>query len=300
MTGARLAGMVAAALAIAPLAAAASDQDDVLRLAQRAISPGGSESVSILLHALPASLPSPLPLPQASLLGSVTREPRTRPRTASGNVAIVVTLAGSISLFYDAPNRAATVKAYEDTLRAAGWRNVDLSRQIPFQRGGFAMTVPRFDLWCSPGPSPMVINLNLPAGDATAIDVGVSSGREGRTNLCAGENPFSFERMFRPSPLPTFTAATGVEIGGTSQNGDGTTTGARITSALGLSAVFESFAAQLRAAGWEPKATSSASGLRSQTFAKTIDGTPYVTLLTIYTLDATHYAALVDASNVTE
>ncbi len=301
MTGARLAGIVAAAFAIVPLAAAASDQDDVLRLAQRAVSPGGMESVSILLRALPASLPSPLPLPQATLLGSVTREPRARPaHSRSSSAGVVVTVAGSISLYYDAPNRDATVNVYRDALRTAGWRNIDLSRQIPFQQGGFSMSVPRFDFWCSPGASPVVVNLNLPDGDATAIDIGVSTNRDGPTNLCARENPFSFERMFRPSPLPTFTAARGVEIGGTSQNGDGTTTGARITSSLGLPAVFETFAKQLRDASWTPKATSSAAGLQSQTFAKTIDGTAYVTLLTLYALDATHYVALVDVSNVAD
>ena len=131
-----------------------------------------------------------------------------------------------------------------------------------------------------------------------AIDLGVSTAREGRASLCASENPFSFERSFKPSPLPTFTAAAGITIGGTSQNGDGTTTGARITSALGLPAVFESFAKQLRDAGWTPKTAGNAAGLQSQTFAKTIDGTAYVTLLTIYALDRTHFVALVDVSNV--
>jgi len=298
----RLTGLVAAAFALVPLAAVANDTDDALRLAQRSVSPAGIETVSILLHALPASLPSPLPLPQATLLGSVTRDLRARPRTTGGSQSFSVSVSsrGSIALYYDAPNRTATAKSYEDGLRNAGGRNLDLTARIPFQSGGFAMSTPRFDFWCSPGTSPFVVNVNLPDGDATAIDISVSSNGEGRSNVCTGADPFSFERMFKPSPLPTFTAAAGVEIGGASQNGDGTTTGARITSSLGLPAVFETFAKQLRDAGWAPRAANAASGLQSQTYAKAVDGTAYVTVLTIYALDTTHYTALVDVSNVKE
>jgi hypothetical protein len=291
--------MVAAAIAILPLAAAASDQDDALRLAARAASPAGMESVSVVLHGLPKGLPSPIPLPNATLLGSIARAPRTRSVAASGSVGVTISLGGSMVLYYDAPNRVGTVNAYEDALRLAGWRRVDLTRQIPFQRGGFAASTPRFDFWCSSVAQPVVINLNTPDADATAIDVGVSAAGEGSSNLCTAEQPFSFERFFRPSPMPTFAAVAGIEISGTSQNGDGSTTGARITTSLGLPAAFESFAKQLRDAGWTPKAATSASGLQSQTFTKSVDGTPYVALLTVYALDATHYVALADVSNLT-
>ncbi|HEY6236105.1 MAG TPA: hypothetical protein VIW69_13470, partial [Candidatus Elarobacter sp.] len=116
MTRLRLAGMVAAALALAPLVAAASDQDDALKLAARAASMG-LEKATVLLHALPADFPPSIPLPKATLLGSVAASPVTE-RMRGGTVVH----GHSASLYYDVPGtRDAVAHAYRDTLRAAGW-----------------------------------------------------------------------------------------------------------------------------------------------------------------------------------
>ena len=296
----RLAGIVAAVLALAPLVATADDREDALKLARRIASIGPSGAV-VTLHAPPSGVPSSIPLPAATLLGSVAHEaPRT---SVSSGTSVMTTFSSGrpLALYYIAPNRDATVKAYQDALQAAGWKHVDVTERFPFPRGGFATPLPSYDLWCSPGASPSVVTIGTPATDATALDVNIVAPGRG-TGMECGDKPFSpFQDFMRRSPLPTFTASPGVVIENSSNlGGDGSTSGARITSSLGVGPVFESFAKQLRAAGWVPKANSSAAGLQSQTFTKTVDGTPYVTLLTIYALDPTHYVALADASNLKE
>ena len=103
----------------------------------------------------------------------------------------------------------------------------------------------------------------------------------------------------RRSPLPTFTAPSGIRITSSGPATDGTTTAARIESSLGTGAVFDAFAKQLIDAGWAAASASIGTpATRTQTFKKTVDGTPYVTLLALYALDATHFVALADVSNV--
>jgi hypothetical protein len=299
----RLAGTVAAILALVPLCATASDQDDALKIAQRAASMNDFRAVTVRLHALPASFPASLPLPKATLLGSV--EPNRPPRSGpSGRSAtIVMTASYPAALYYEAPNRDVTVKAYEETLRAAGWKHVNLSERFPFPRGGFAQEFPQFDAWCSPATPPGAITIMTPKYDSTALDLTVTLDAPPGGMVCGGDNSglLGFTEAHRkPSPLPTFTAASGIAIDNAGPASDGSTTGARITSSLGIAAVFESFAKQLRDAGWAPKGNAASSGVRSQTFAKTVDGMPYLALLAIYPLDATHYVALADVSNVKE
>lgn len=294
---ARLAGIVAAALALVPLAAAADDRADALKLAQRLAEPGGMGTAIVTLHELPARFPGSIPLPRATLLGSVAHAaPKVRSSSGSG---VSVSYSGSLSLYYVSPNRDATVKAYEDALRAAGWKHADLAERFPFQRGGFGTQFPRYDAWCSSGAAQAAVTIRTVADDATALDIGVLEPAPGVGMICNPQQS-PFQDFLRPSPLPPFTAPPGITIENSGNlGGDGSTSAARLTSSLGLGPVFESFAKQMRDAGWTPKSASSAAGLQSQTFTKTIDGTPYVTLLTIYALDATHYVALADASNVT-
>ena len=144
MTVRRLIGSVAVALALVPLAAYGDDRDDALKLAQRVAAPMGLGNAVVTLHALPVELPSSIPLPKATLLGSVSHPaPKTRAVTGSG---WTVAYAGGLQLYYDAPNRDATLKAYEDTLRAAGWKHIDIAQRFPIPRGGFsAAQFPQFD-----------------------------------------------------------------------------------------------------------------------------------------------------------
>jgi hypothetical protein len=290
MTRLRLAGLVAAVFALMPLAAAASDQDDALKLAARAASMGMEKS-TVLLHAVPSDFPSSIPLPKATLLGSVASSPMTESYRGG------MTVHGrSASLYYDAPGtRDAVARTYRDTLRAAGW--ADKNNFTPVQ-GGFSSDRPNFTYWCRAGDHPAGL-LILTGGDPDALTVRVETDERSAKTACESMDQ-RFSEMFRKSPLPTFEGADGVTIASGGPTNDGTTTGARITSSLGLSAVFETFAKQLRSAGWTPKATAAAAGVQSQTFAKTVDGKAYVALLSVDALDATHYVALADVSTLAE
>lgn len=300
----RLAGTVAAILSVVPLAATASDQDDALKLAQRAASFDGYSQVTARLHALPAALPSSIPLPRAILLGSIAPVEAPRPRPAGRSATTVTYESRPVSLYYETPNRDATLAAYQTALRTAGWKHLDLGQRMPFPQGGFVQELPQFDAWCSPGDGATAITIGAPRFDATALNLNVSVSSAGaqRGSLCATGHAMAgaiFEQFRKASPLPPFTATSGVAIDYSGPANDGSTSGARITSSLGIAAVFESFAKQLRDAGWAPQGNSGSGAVRAQTFTKTVDGTPYIALLAIYPVDATHYLALADVSNST-
>lgn len=304
----RLAGLVAAVFALAPFAAAASDQDDALKIASRIASRGGFTEAVVTLHALPKDLPASIPLPKATLLGSVVESPRagglTGGSTTTGSTTTgttMVTVAHPTTLYFDAPvGRDAVVAAYEASLSQAGWKVApDIRQRMGMPQGGFSLPFPQYKLWCSPS-EPRTALAILNADDATGFDVSVASSNRGTAFQCSDALSPLDEGMWR-SPLPTFTIPSGVTITASGPASDGTTTAARLESKLGLIAVFSAYAKQLTDAGWTPSgtaATASARATRTQTFAKTVDGTPYVTLLAIYALDATHYVALVDVSNV--
>ncbi len=298
MTGARLAGMVAAALAIVPLAAAASDQDDALRLAARAANPSGMGTATVTLHAPPAELPPSIPLPKGSLLGSIRHDVGPLGSTAFGAL-------WSDTLYYDVPNRDAVVKDYEDALRAAGWKHADLDKMLSGVPGGVAVRIPELDTWCSPGEPRAGVTLVKSRTDAAALDVMVGLGGFSFF-ACSGEGATIRQQVLAAATgalsksLPRFTASPGVTIDVTGPATDGSTTGARITSSLGSAAVFDSLAKQVVAAGWTAKGATATDGLSSQTFTKSVDGTSYTALLTVYALDATHYVALADVSALTK
>ena len=302
MTRLRLAGLVAAALTFAPLASPASDQDDALRLAQRIASRGGFTEAVVTLHAPPKSLPASVPLPKATLLGSVVETMlRGTFSSSGGSTATVTSVAAGppVLLYYDAPaGRDATVAAYEAALAQAGWKPApDIRRRFPIQQGGFTLPFPTIKLWCSAGEPRTALSITN-ADDATGFDLSIASNARGTAFQCS-DAPSPFDEFLRRSPLPTFTAPSGVKITASGPTTDGTTTAARIESSLGLPAVFDAFAKQLGDAGWAPASASiSTPTTRTQTFKKTVDGTAYVVLLAVYALDATHYVALADVSNV--
>jgi hypothetical protein len=309
MTRLRLAGLVAAASFALPLAAAASDQDDALKLAARIASRGGFTEAVVTLHAVPNDLPASIPLPKATLLGSVVESPRRGWMTGGGTATAGTTTASGTTfnvvhpatLYFDAPaGRDAVVAAYEAALSQAGWKPApDIRRRMGMPQGGFSLPFPQYKLWCSPAEPRTALGI-LNADDATGFDLSIASSDRGTAFQCS-DAPSPFDEVMRRSPLPTFTAPTGVTITASGPASDGTTTAARLESKLGLTAVFGAFAKQLTDAGWTPSGTAasaSAPATRAQTFAKTVDGTPYVTLLAIYALDATHYVALADVSDV--
>jgi hypothetical protein len=302
MTRLRLAGLVAAVIAFVPLAGAASDQDDALRLAQRIASRGGFTEAVVTLHAPPKSLPASIPLPKATLLGSVVEKMRRGIfSSSSGSTATTTSVAAGppVLLYYDAPaGRDATVAAYETALTQAGWKPApDIRRRFPIPQGGFTLPFPTIKVWCSGGEPRTALSITN-ADDATGFDLSIASSDRGSAFQCS-DAPSPFDEFMRRSPLPTFTAPSGIKITASGPASDGTTTAARIESSLGLRAVFDAFAKQLVDAGW-PAASASISTptTSTQTFKKTVDGTAYVTLLAVYALDATHYVALADVSNV--
>jgi hypothetical protein len=304
MTRLRLAGLVAAAIAFVPLAAAASDQDDALRLAQRIASRGGFTEATVTLHAPPKNIPASIPLPKATLLGSVVETVRRGTfSSSSGSTATVTTIAAGppVLLYYDAPaGRDAAVAAYESALAQAGWKPApDIRRRFPIPQGGFTLPFPTIKLWCSAGEPRTALSITN-AQDATGFDLSIASSDRGTAFQCS-DGPTPFDDYFqRRSPLPTFTAPSGITMTASGPASDGSTTGARIESSLGLPAVFEAFAKQLRDAGWAAAAASTSTpATRTQTFSKTVDGKAYVALLALYALDGTHYVALADVSNVT-
>jgi hypothetical protein len=303
MRGLRLAGTVAAVLVLAPFAAAASDQDDALRLAERVASRGGFIEAAVTLHGTPKDFPSSIPLPKATLLGSVVESVRqggwVSVSGSAPNNSTTFTVSHPVMIYYDAPSgREAAVAAYEKSLRDAGWKPQPAQRHFPFPQGGFQMTFPQVKGWCSPAGAHTAVTI-IDAQGTTGFDLNVLSAGRG-VDLQCSDAPTPFDDMIPRSPLPTFTAPAGITITASGPATDGSTTGARIESKLGIAAVFEAFAKQLRDAGWTGGATTSAAGTRTQTFTKTDGGKPYVTLLAIYALDATHYVALTDVSTATE
>ncbi|MDQ6942565.1 MAG: hypothetical protein M3169_08650 [Candidatus Eremiobacteraeota bacterium] len=303
MTRLRLAGLVAAVLALAPLGAAASDQDDALRLAQRIASRNGFAEATVTLHAAPKNLPTSVPLPKATLLGSVVETVRQGMFTmSSGGTATTTTsvaAAPPMLLYYDAPaGRDATVSAYEAALMQAGWKPApDFRRRFPIPQGGFTLPFPTIKLWCSAAEPRTAISITN-ADDASGFDLSIASSSRGTAFQCS-DAPSPFDDFQRRSPLPTFTAPSGITITASGPASDGSTTGARIESKLGLAAVFDAFAKQLADAGWAAASASIGTpATRTQTFKKTVDGTSFVALFALYALDATHYVALADVSDV--
>ncbi len=300
----RLAGLVAAALALIPIVAAASDQDDALKLAQRVASRGGFSDATVTLHAAPKNFPATVPLPKATLLGSVVEVPRhgTYTSVSGGGTAVGNTMVVTqpTMLYYDAPaGRDAAIAAYEAALAQAGWKPApDARRRFPMPQGGFTLPFPKLTQYCSPGEPRTALTI-VNAQDATGFDLSVLSAGGGVELQCS-DGPSPFDVFLPRSPLPTFTAPAGITIVSSGPASDGSTTGARIESTLGLAAVFKAFAKQLRDAGWAPGTGTSGAGTCTQTFTKTDGGRPYVTLLAVYGLDATHYVALADVSSVAQ
>lgn len=303
MMRSRLAGLVAAVMLLVPLAAAASDQDDALRLAQRIASRGGFTEAVVTLHAPPKSLPASVPLPHATLLGSVVETVRRGMFSSSSGTTTTTTTtvaAGPpVLLYYDAPSgRDATVAAYEAALAQAGWKPApDIRRRFPIPQGGFTLPFPPIKTWCSAGEPRTALSITN-ADDASGFDLSIASSDRGTAFQCS-DAPTPFGDFMRRSPLPTFTASSGITISASGPASDGSTSGARIESKLGIRSVFDAFAKQLNDAGWSAASASiSTPTTRTQTFKKTVDGTAYVALLALYALDETHYAALADVSDV--
>jgi hypothetical protein len=283
----------AASVALVPFVASASDTEDALKLAARIAGHGLGET-RVLLHQLPPGLTAAVPLPHAALLGSVVP---TQTETSVTGIAVAWMQAlHPLTIYYDAPKRANVVAAYESALRAAGWKEApDITQRLPIPQGGFAMQIPHVDTWCAPSSVGDTVTVQAPQSDPTALDVEVASGAL-QTMACGDVGGLPFPFGAPKSPLPTFVATDGIAIGLSGPMSTINTTGARITSSLGLVAVFDSFAKQLRDAGWTAGDPAGTPAMRSQTFTKTVDGTAYVALLSLYALDATDYVALTDVT----
>ena len=275
----RPAGMVAALIAACPIVASASDTGDALKLAGR-IAGFGLRSSTVVLRALPAQFPRTIPLPHATLLGSVI----DRDARSSGSV-----VSRSAVLYYDAADRGAVLRAYAGMLRRAGW----VEHRLPLlAHGGFTTTtVPGLDQWCRQGN--VAAGIVVQSGvDRTALTLRVETAPPAVRVECGTVVPEA-----PVSSLPLFTRPPGVTIDASARSNQTTTT-ARLTSALAAAAVFDAFAKQLIAAGWAPRARADAQTLISQTFTKTAGGVQYVALLSLYGLDATHSIATVDVADV--
>lgn len=288
MTVRRLIGSVAALLALIPLPAPASDVDDALKLAGR-VATFGMQSTTVTLHRPPADFPAWVPLPKASLLGSLATEPVRR---QNGFIQI----GKSTALYFDAPaDRASALSAYRDALRAAGWTERSRFPEMS-QPGGFVSDLPEVTQWCLSGAHPGALTL-LTGGDPGAITLQVQTEPTVARESCSAENRFGPGFV---SPLPRFEPVAGLTIDSAGPANDGSTTGARITSTLGGAAVYDAFAKQLVSAGWKTARAAATTDLYTGTFTKAADGKPYVALLTIHALDATHFVALTDVSTLNQ
>ena len=291
MTGLRRAAIVAACAVVLPMAARADDGSDALELARRIASQFGA-TTTIALHALPSPFPTGVPLPNATLLGSTTQS--LRPPRMIGGTPSVSGPQTSSTLYYTAADRTTVLDAYRASLTGAGWKQRDPTRGFPFQ-GGFTPNLPDFQFWCN-AASTATIFLRRAVEDPTGFDVSVSTAT-GRQMQCSENGPFGAAEAMMPKPvLPKFTQPAGVTIDASGPATDGTTTAARLTSTLGLSAVFDAFASQLRAAGWNAGDRAAGTTVSAQTFTKTVDGTAYTAMLSIEVLDGTHYVAIADVS----
>jgi len=303
----RVALVAALALTIVPVTASADDRDDMLALAQRIAGRYGQATVT--LHAVPPGFPASVPLPRASLLGSVGAKGATAnggPPAGSRGIPIVVggprgQDAFSATLYYTATDRTATLNSYEAALAAAGWHKpTGLLARMNVPQGGFAATPPAFNAWCPPAAlsDAVLVIGQSPSDDPVGFEVDLAAGGGGAAMFCSDAPlPLPVPIPVPAAPLPTFSPPPGVTFTASGPATDGSTTGARITSTLGIDAIFDAFARQVLAGGWSAGPRSSAPGLRSLTFTKTVDGVPYTALLSIYALDATHYTALADVSN---
>ncbi|MBV9439539.1 MAG: hypothetical protein JOZ24_06075 [Candidatus Eremiobacteraeota bacterium] len=283
-----------AALALPTAALAASD--DLQRLAERIAGQNGTATV--LLHALPKELPPELPLPAATLLGSVVQHPAAASASDNPAAAMLGSAGTPVGLYYDVRgDRKAAMQAYETRLRAAGWKPANPMARFPFPQGGFAMQLPATSIWCSAGTPKAAMTIGTPSGDATALNLSVTTAAALSGLLC-GEglgNMFPVD-LFGKSPLPTLSPPAGAVAISSGPTMPGTTTSARFETSLSVADLFESFAKQLRDAGWGAGEAASSGALRSQTFRKSTDGRNYVVVLTVYALDARHDTALTDLS----
>lgn len=287
----RLIGFVAALIVLLPPAARASDLDDALKLAGRVAS-YGIESTTVALHRVPDGFPPWIPLPKATLLGSMVMNPVP---VQSGTI---VRAGRPVALYFDVPaDRAAVMTAYRAALRTSGWTERPRFPGMPQGGGGFVRDFPEFTQYCLAGDHPAVLVV-LAGNDPNAITLQVETQPSPAREACSGTDRFGPRFV---SPLPRFEPVAGLTIDSAGPATDGTTTGARITSSLGGAAVYDAFARQLTNAGWTRRDTAgSTNALYTATFTKTVDGKPYVALLAIYTLDATHYVALTDVSTPSE
>jgi hypothetical protein len=139
----RCVGIVAALVAAIPIAATASDADDALRLAQR-IASYRTGFPAVALHAAPRTLPSGVPLPHATLLGSVVERDRRESATPGAPPIAVALPYGSTMLFYDATDeREMVMRDYATALQSAGWRSPgNLRTRRPYVLGGFQTLLP--------------------------------------------------------------------------------------------------------------------------------------------------------------
>jgi hypothetical protein len=177
MTRLRLAGLVAAAIAFLPFAAGASDKDDALKLAEHMAS-----GATVLLRAAPPQFPASIPLPNAALLGSASY-----PLAGDAADASRWLQSNRVVLYFDTPNRAAAMTAYEDALRAAGWKKADMTRRFSLPLGS-PIRIPPLLAWCSPEKPATTVGIGLPESMASAVTLTVAVGGP-IGNLACGEGP---------------------------------------------------------------------------------------------------------------
>jgi hypothetical protein len=177
----RCIGIVAALAAASPIAAAASDTDDALRLATR-IASYKVGFPAVALHAAPRPLPSGVPLPHATLLGSVVERDRRESATPGAPPLAIPSPYGTTMLFFDATDeREAVLRDYAAVLQSAGWKSPgNLRLQRPYVLGGLPLP-PQIEQWCAPDRRTAVITQR--ADDPKGIDLTIVTSER------AGESP---------------------------------------------------------------------------------------------------------------
>ncbi len=275
--------LAAATLFAAPASPLQAQTDPNLLFMQR-LAGGYGGHADVTPGSLPKGWISPVPLPDAPILGSLRAD-----------------LQQSVTLYFDPVNAQTAADAYTNQLRAAGFTAMP-SFPSP-QAGGFVAATPpmRSSYLCRGN---QLVSVVVPPG--AVDDLRVTIQLPGSAAGMCGRLPgmFSASAIARyTSPLPQFVAPPGTEIAGTGTNfGSGGAASsfvstATITGSQTAAGLLNAFASQLQHAGW--KITDRAAGRDAaiMTFQTSRGPTQWRGTLSLYRMAASNtFGARVDAS----
>ncbi len=282
--------LLVALLVAAALPASGQTPDKTTLLLQRLVMQYGGGQAEVFVGKLPADMPK-VPLPDVTVLGSIHRKIDT---AGEGDTT------DSYEVLYDAT--ADAMNAYRAALSAAGWAN----KHTPFDggAGGFVpsrgpsssvyckASAPMISIWTGADPTDITVTV---AQTAKMADL-VCGGPEAMAKLMTAQ----MQRVMAAA-LPELHAPAGttMRLGRSGiQTGQ---SGAYISGASSAQKLLDNFSAQMRAAGWQPGASSTDTALASQTFHFVdTNKTPWQCVITVYAVDGKpgDFIGFIDATNL--